>query len=474
MVGRKAERKTLLAARQSEYSEFVAIYGRRRVGKTFLVRETFDYTFTFQHSGVANGTLEEQLHQFHAAIREQGYGECPPIGNWFEAFDALKVVINRSADVKKVVFLDELPFMDVVGSRLIPALEHFWNAWASARKDVLLIICGSATSWVLNNVVHSRGGLHGRVTERIRLMPFTLAECREYAVSRGLAMTDCQLAEMYMVLGGIPYYWKYLDRSLSPAQNIDEIFFAGTDKLENEFQELYSSLFRKKEAYMRIVSALGSKKIGMDRGEISTNAKVSNSGTLTKYLQELEQCGFIRKYVLPGRKRKGALYQLMDNFTLFHFGFIANNTMRDRHFWSSSLDAPFHVVWEGLAFERLCLWHVNQIKHALQIGGVLTNAYAWRHVAADANDEGAQIDLLIDRNDGIINLCEMKFCSDQYAISAAEAQAMQRKKAIFKRDTATRKAVHVTYVTTFGLKRNAYANDVQSEVTLADLFAETP
>ena len=245
-------------------------------------------------------------------------------------------------------------------------------------------------------------------------------------------------------------------------------------KLENEFQELYSSLFRKKEAYMRIVSALGSKKIGMDRGEISASAKVSNSGTLTKYLQELEQCGFIRKYVLPGRKRKGALYQLIDNFTLFHFGFIANNTMRDRHFWSSSLDAPFHVVWEGLAFECLCLWHVNQIKHSLQIGGVLTNAYAWRHVAADANDEGAQIDLLIDRNDGIINLCEMKFCSDQYAITAAEAQAMQRKKAIFKRDTATRKAVHVTYVTTFGLKRNAYANDVQSEVTLADLFAETP
>jgi predicted AAA+ superfamily ATPase len=474
MIGRKAEKKTLLAAKQSEYSEFVAVYGRRRVGKTFLVRETFDYTFTFQHSGVANGTLEEQLHQFHSAICEQGYGDCPPIRNWFDAFDALKVVINRSADVKKLVFLDELPFMDVVGSRLIPALEHFWNAWASARKDVLLIICGSATSWVLNNVVHSRGGLHGRVTERIRLMPFTLAECREYAASRGLAMTDCQLAEMYMVLGGIPYYWKYLDRSLSPAQNIDEIFFAGTDKLENEFQELYSSLFRKKEAYMRIVSALGFKKYGMDRSEISASARVSNSGTLTKYLQELEQCGFIRKYVLPGRKKKGAIYQLMDNFTLFHFAFIANNTMRDRHFWSASLDSPFHVVWEGLAFERLCLWHVDQIKRALQIGGVLTNAYAWRHVPVDSDDEGAQIDLLIDRNDGIINLCEMKFCSDLYAITSAEAQAMQRKKAAFKRDSATRKAVHVTYVTTFGLKRNAYANDVQSEVTLADLFAEMP
>lgn len=307
MVGRKDERRRLLAAKESEYSEFVAVYGRRRVGKTFLVRETFGYSFTFQHAGVANGTLMEQLYQFRAAIMEQGYEECPPLANWFEAFDALKKVISRSAEAKKIVFIDELPYMDVVGSRLIPALEHFWNSWASARKDVLLIICGSATSWVLNNVVHSRGGLHGRVTERIRLQPFNLAECREYAVSLGMEMTDYQIAELYMVLGGIPYYWKYLDSSLSPAQNIDEMFFAGSDKLENEFDELYSSLFRKKDAYMRIVSALGLKKAGMSRGEIAIGARISNSGTLTKYLQELEQCGFIRRYVLPGRKTKDAI-----------------------------------------------------------------------------------------------------------------------------------------------------------------------
>ncbi len=472
MIGRKDEQRRLLAAHASEYSEFVAVYGRRRVGKTFLVRETFGYSFTFQHTGVANGTLAEQLQQFRAAVIEQGYEACPRLKSWFDAFDALKHVISRSSAERKTVFIDELPYMDVTGSRLIPALEHFWNAWASARKDVLLIICGSATSWVLNNVVHSKGGLHGRVTGRIRLQPFNLAECREYAKSLGLEMTDFQIAEMYMVLGGIPYYWKYLDRALSPAQNIDEMFFAGSDKLEDEFNELYSSLFKKKEAYMRIVAVLGSRKAGMDRGEIAAGAKVSNSGTLTKYLKELEQCGFIRKYVLPGRKIKGAIYQLMDNFTLFHFKFIANNSKHDRHFWTSSIDSPFHVAWEGLAFERLCLWHVEQMKRALQIGGVLTNAYAWRHVAVSPDDEGAQIDLLIDRNDGIVNLCEMKFCADEYAITAEDAMSIQRKKAVFKRETATRKAIHVTYVTAFGLKRNAYANDVQSEVTLGDLFCD--
>ena len=238
-----------------------------------------------------------------------------------------------------------------------------------------------------------------------------------------MEMTDYQIAELYMILGGIPYYWKYLDRSLSPAQNIDDMFFAGSDKLENEFQELYASLFRKKEAYMRIVTALATRKAGMCRDELSRTAKVSNSGTLTKYLSELEQCGFIMKYVVPSAKIKGAVYQLMDNFTLFHFRFIANNPTHDRHFWSSFVDAPFHRVWEGLAFERLCLWHREQIKRALQIGGVLTNMYAWRHAPTSAGDRGAQIDLLIDRNDGIVNLCEMKFCSGEYVLDAAVMKA---------------------------------------------------
>lgn len=471
MVGRTREKKRLIAALESDYSEFVAVYGRRRVGKTFLIRETFGYSFTFQHTGVANGTLAEQLAQFRSALRESGYEDCPPLRSWFDAFDALKKVVAASKEAKKVLFIDELPFMDVVGSRLVPALEHFWNAWASARRDVLLIVCGSATSWVLNHVVHSRGGLHGRVTERIRLMPFSLSECREYAGALGLEMTDFQIAELYMVLGGIPYYWKYLDRSLSPAQNIDEMFFAGSDKLENEFFELYSSLFKKKEAYMRIVSALGTKRGGLGRGEIASVAKVSDSGTLTKYLDELEQCGFIRRYVLPGRRKKGAIFQLMDNFTLFHFRFIADNPMHDRHRWTSSLGTPAHSTWEGLAFERLCLWHVEEIKRALQIGGVLTNTFGWRRPADADGGRGAQIDMLIDRADGVVNICEMKFCDGPYAITAGDDEAMRRKKEVFRRETATRKALHVTYVTPFGLARNAYANDVQSEVTLRDLFA---
>ena len=469
MIGRENERKRLLNAFNSEYSEFVAVYGRRRVGKTFLIRESFNYQFFFQHTGVANGTLAEQLDEFRTSLKDCGYGRCPILSNWFEAFNALKELIGSGSDGKKVVFIDELSYLDVVGSRFIPALEHFWNGWASTRKDILLIVCGSATSWILNKVIHSKGGLHGRVSERIRLAPFTLAECEAYAKSRGLVMTYRQIAEMYMIMGGIPYYWKYLQASLSPSANIDDIFFAGNDKLENEFEELYASLFKNKKGYMKIVTALAQKKVGMTRDEISRAAGIANSGTLTKYLLELEQCGFIRKYAIPGNKVKDSVHQLMDNFTLFHFKYIADNAERDTRLWTHSLDSQRHRVWAGLAFERLCLWHIEEIKRALGISGVQTNCYAWRKKGANL-EKGAQIDMVIERRDDVINLCEMKFANAEYEIDGEEDRWMMERREIFRKDTKTKKSVHLTYITTYGLVANAYANDVQSQVSLSDLF----
>ena len=469
MIGREDERKRLLNAFNSEYSEFVAVYGRRRVGKTFLIRESFNYHFFFQHTGVANGTLSEQLDEFRSSLKDHGHKHCPVLHNWFEAFNELKEMIKTGPEGKKIIFIDELSYMDVVGSRFIPALEHFWNGWASARKDILLIVCGSATSWILNKVIHSKGGLHGRITERIRLAPFRLAECEAYAKSLGLVMTHYQIAEMYMVMGGIPYYWKYLQPSLSPAGNIDDIFFAGNDKLENEFEELYASLFKNKKGYMKIVTALALKKIGMTREELSKSTGLSNSGTLTKYLLELEQCGFIRKYAIPGNKVKESVYQLMDNFTLFHFKYIADNAEKDARLWSNSLDTPRHRAWAGLAFERLCLWHAEEIKSALGIGGVQTTCFAWRK-SGNQQRKGAQVDMVIDRRDGVVNLCEMKFANSEYEIKSDEDRWIRERREIFREDTKTRKSVHLTYVTTYGLSANAYANDVQSQVVLDDLF----
>ena len=473
MVGRKKEIKMLRNAAESKCSEFVAVYGRRRVGKTFLVRETFNSNFTFQHSGVANSGTKIQLERFRRSLVESGHAKCPVLKTWFQAFDELKSVVASSSAGKKILFIDEMPWMDKPNANFIPALENFWNAWASARKDVVLIVCGSATSWMLNKVIHGRGGLHNRVTVRIPLRPFSLSECEVLAESMGLEATRYQLVQYYMALGGVPYYWNYLQSGLSVAQNMDMLFFAGDDRLEGEFAELFASLFSKDAPYVRIVEALCSRRMGLVREEIAQATGLSNSGTLTRYLSELEQCGFVRKYRMGGRRVRDAIYQLVDNFSLFHFRFVRENADGDPLFWSGSADKPVLLSWQGLSFELVCLEHVEQIKRALQIGGVHSLNYAWRceHPQDDA-ERGAQIDLVIDRDDGIVNLCEMKFAAKEYAITADDDASMRNKRTAFKRETKSRKAVHFTYVTSFGLAKNRYAGEVQSEVTLDDLFRE--
>ena len=467
MIGREKERRQLEEAFDSEESEFVAVFGRRRIGKTFLIRETFDYSFAFQHSGIANSGLKRQLRAFAGSLMEAGGGTRKTLRDWFDAFDELKNLLRRSQERKKVVFFDEMPWMDTPKSGFVAALENFWNAWASARKDILLIVCGSATSWVVENILRNRGGLHNRVTVQIPLEPFTLRECELFAQSRNLGYERRQIVETYMALGGVPYYWKLLGRGMSPAQNIDALFFSPTAKLKLEYSELYASLFKKPAPYEAIVSALGAKGAGLVRSEIARASGIPETGTLSRRLEELEQCGFIRKYAALGRKNKGAVFQLIDNFTLFHFK-IAEPLRRDgRRSWTQSVGTQIVAKWEGLAFERVCLQHIGQIKHALGIGGVAAGVAAWR---GEANGEHAQVDLVIDRDDGIVNLCEMKFSSEPYALDANELRLMERRRNIFKAATGTRKAVHLTMVAAPELKRNAAACEIQSEVVLDDLF----
>lgn len=470
IIGRKEEQQILHSAAQSENSEFVAVYGRRRVGKTYLIRETFGYKFTFQHTGLAKGNTKEQLFSFAISLRDAGYDDCPIPKSWLEAFSLLSTYLKNSTDEKKIVFLDELPWMDTPRSNFISAFEHFWNGWASARKDIVLIICGSATSWIINKVINDHGGLHNRVTKQIALQPFTLKECEMFAQSKGLEMSRYQLAECYMVFGGIPYYWSLLEKGLSLAQNIDKIIFAKNGKLSNEFNQLYASLFKSPEQYIDIVTALGKKKVGMTREEIIAATDKYSNGALSKVLDELEYCGFIRKYNGFDKKSKQAIYQLIDNYTLFYFKFIQQNENNDEHFWSASIDSAMHRAWSGLAFERLCMAHTQQIKAALGIAGVLSNVYSWRKEADEMSD-GAQIDLLIDRKDQVINLCEMKYSLSEYAIDAEYEQKLRNKKSAFIDATNTRKAVHLTMVTTFGIKANAHSGIVQNEITLEDLFS---
>ncbi len=469
MIGRKKERDSLLTAEKAVQSGFVAIYGRRRIGKTFLVRETFGERLTFSHAGVENVGMHEQLRAFSSSLKDFGWQGNGSLKDWFDAFDALKEIVKASASSKKVVFLDELPWMDTAKSNFLPALEFFWNGWASSRKDVLLVVCGSATSWIVSKILKSRGGLHNRVTDQIWLKPFTLAECKAYAAELGMEMSDMELAEAYMALGGVPYYWSFLKPGLSLAQNMDSLFFASDAKLRLEFSQLYSSLFKHPEPYMKIVNALGSKQVGLTREELAAACELPDSGRLTRYLEELEQCGFIRRYMPFGARKKGFVCQLIDCYTLFYFRFIRENLKHDTRFWTSSYATPVHAAWAGLAFERLCLLHVDGIKKALGISGVVGSVCSWRSGSADG---GGQIDLLIDRDDRVINLCEMKFCEEPFQVDKAYDAWLRERRAMFLRQTGTRKAAHLTLVTAIGIAETKYKGVFQSVVTLADLLRE--
>jgi len=472
LIGRIKEQERLHKAVVDEESTFVAVYGRRRVGKTYLVRETFSNNFTFYHTGLARSPMKKQLAAWRLSLREHGLKTAKTPKTWLDAFDMLKDLVRQSTKTKKILFIDELPWMDTQRSGFVSALEHFWNGWASARKDVVLVVCGSATSWIVNKVIKNHGGLHNRVNVKIHLQPFTLHECEAYAIHRKLGISRRQLMECYMVMGGIPYYWSKLERGYSLQQNIDNLFFAQDGELHDEYGELYASLFKNPEPYIKVVYTLGTKKTGMTREELIKEGKLIDNGKLSSVLEDLEACGFIRKYNAFGLKTKNAVFQLIDFYTLFYYKFIQHNAQGDEHFWSSQASTSLYYNWCGLAFERVCLLHLPQIKTALGISGIVSNAYSWRSLPAKQGEKGAQIDLLIDRNDNVIDLCEMKYTKDPYEEDSEEDKKVQHRLSRFLSDTKTNKAVHLVLISANSVKRNAYSDEFQFVITSEALFQE--
>lgn len=470
IIGREHENAVLQRLCESDESEFVAIYGRRRIGKTYLVNETFGYKFAFHHAGLKRDSLKEQLEHFRLSLMRQGYWNCPKIKSWLEAFYHLEVYLEHLPDGKKVVFLDEMPWMDTFKSGFLVALEAFWNSWATSRKDVLLVACGSATTWIINKILRNKAGLHNRVTRKIKLLPFTLRECELYAKEKHLGYDRRQIAECYMVLGGVAYYWSLWEKGKSPSQNINALFWSEQGGLIEEFRELYDSLFRHSEPYIDIVNVLGRCRNGMTREDLRKELKIGSSGNLSTYLTNLEEYGFIRKYHNIMKSTKECTYQLMDNYTIFYFQFLKGKHAQAGDYWSDGITNAAKNAWRGLAFERLCLDHISQIKKALGISGMLSDVYFWRYAPKAPDETGVQIDLLIDRKDGIINVCEMKYAPGEYAIDKEEMSRLQNRLEVFRLHAKSRKSLHLTMVTTFGLKHNGYWNEVQSEVNMNDLF----
>ena len=470
MIGRKHEIEQLIDVYETGQSEFVAVYGRRRIGKTFLITEAFGNRFAFHHTGLREGGTKKQLEQFRLSLRQQGYYDCPRIKDWLEAFFELERFLEKSPAQRKVVFLDEIPWLDTPRSGFLSALESFWNGWAVFRKDIVLVVCGSATSWIVKNIIRNKGGLYNRVRTRIKLFPFTLAECESYANSElHLGYGRREIMECYMALGGVAYYWSLLRRGLSPAQNFDALFFGPQDGLRTEYDELYRSLFRNPLRYMEVVELLGTRRTGYTRDEMIRGLGAVSGGDLTKILADLEECGFVRKYMPSGHGKNGGVYQLVDGYTLFYFSFVKGNSARDGDFWQHSVGDGRLNAWRGFAFERVCLAHVAQVKAALGISGVRTEAYSLR-ISPDENGRGAQIDLLIDRRDGIVNLCEMKYANGKYSITVDESERIRNRIEAARKLFGKNRTIHLTMITQDGIIRSPNSWDVQSVITLDDLF----
>lgn len=469
IIGRKKELEILEKIKTSEKSEFVAIYGRRRVGKTFLTREAFNNHFAFYLTGVANITLRQQLSNFQRAMRKY-HGDSPNIvpENWFTAFEQLEDLVSKSESPKKVIFLDELPWLDTAQSGFISALDYFWNSFASARRDVILIVCGSAASWMINKLIHNKGGLHNRVTHRIRLDPFTLNESEAFFKHRNGVFSRYQLVQLYMVMGGIPFYMDHVDVGMSAAQNINRLCFQPDGILSEEFDDLYTSLFNKAEKHLSVIEALSRKTKGLTRSEIIAAAKLPNAGSTSRILKELEESGFIRKYLSFGKKEKNALYQLSDFYSLFYLKFIRGNRRLNENIWINGLDTPEQRAWSGYAFEQVCLAHLPKIKDALGISGVQTQSSSWINTG-EGNKR--QVDLVIDRKDDTINLCEIKFSIKPFIIDKKYYADLKDKIEVFRTSTKTSKSIFLTMITTFGILKNEYSNDlVQKSLIMDDLF----
>jgi hypothetical protein len=375
---------------------------------------------------------------------------------------------SRPGTGRQVVFIDEFPWLDTKGSDFRESFALFWNSYAAKDPRVMLVVCGSATAWIVNHLLKDKGALHNRVTGRIQLQPFTLGECEQFFTEKGVVLNRYQQLESYMVFGGIPYYLDLFDPSFGLTQNVDRLCFASTGALAGEYDELYRSLFQRPERHQRIVETLAVTAPGMTREELAAAARLAPNGHLTAALRDLEQSGFISKQTDFTKRANGAYFRLIDPFTRFHLRFMAPGGV-DEHFWTNGADEGARHAWKGLAFEQVCLAHVPQIKRRLGISGVSTTARGWR--SREAKPE-AQIDLVLDRRDGVINLCEAKYTTHEYSLSRDEFDVLQRRRDTFAAETGTRKALHLTLITTYGLVRNATATAVQADVTMDDLFAD--
>ena len=473
ITGRKSQQKILEELLTIEKSSFVAVTGRRRIGKTYLIDTFYKKQITFRLTGIQNANKKEQLINFTETLNQYSKHQLiKPITSWQEAFIYLKNFLQTlDSKKKKVIFIDELPWISTFKSNFIQFLAHFWNDYLSKEKNFILIVCGSSTSWLTKKIINDKGGLHNRLTTVINLKPFTLKETKDFFKTRKLNLNNTEIAKIYMSFGGVPYYLEQINKGESATMAIERLCFAENGLLKNEYNNLYKALFKNAENYETIIEHLAKSKQGLTAKELIGKTKLSTA-TFSRTLNDLLLTNFISEHIPYERKKRGSLYRLNDEYSLFFHRFIKQNKQYSKGIWTQIANNQNYKIWTGYAFENLCFKHLPNIKKTLGISGIYTRNYSFQ-VKTDAttNQKGFQIDLIIDRNDNTINLCEIKFYNAKFKIDKNYAETLRERKQNFIELTKTKKQVFTTFITNYGVKKNSYGLEiVDSEIILDDLF----
>lgn len=473
IIGRLKEKRILDQCLNETESQFIAIYGRRRVGKTYLIREFFRENIVFQFTGMYQADLNTQLANFLFELRktDTDSNHYTIQNNWIEAFQQLVLFLEKlEPEKKKVIFLDEVPWMSSPRSQFLTALEYLWNSYLSLHSNYILVVCGSSASWIRQKILQNKGGLYNRVTKRIQLEQFNLAETKEYLEYRGIQLTNYQITIIYMCMGGIPYYLKEISKGRSAVQEIDRICFQKNGLLSNEFDLIYKSLFGENSRHQEIIKVLAEKPNGLTRNEILSQTTFTSGGSINRAITDLESGGFIRTVLPFGKKKIGAIFRISDFYSHFYIKFI--NKQKDflPETFIQLANTPAWKAWSGYAYENICHLHLAQIKKVLGISGILSRSYAWKFLGDD-NYPGCQIDLVIDRDDHVINLCEVKFSEHEFSIKSDYAKTLRIRRNIFKYATKTKNTCFTTMITTYGCIHNSYyLDEITNEITIDDLF----
>lgn len=477
MINRENYSTELLNIAKKPQPQLIALYGRRRVGKTCLVRHCFQRPGNqyMEVTGLQKGSMKQQLTIFTQALSKCFFANAPLAvpNDWFNALDLLTTKLAEPTKGLRIVFFDELPWLATKRSGLLSALDHFWNTQWSQMKNLTVVVCGSAASWMLDKIINAKGGLHNRLTKTINLKPFNLHETKQFLLAKKMRVSDKNILDIYMVMGGIPYYLEQLQKEKSVTQNINQLCFNPDGLLFTEFPRLFQSLFALAETNLRIIKAIAQHRYGISRQQLIVKTKIPSGSNLNNHLYELVSAGFINQYTPYGYRKKEAYYRVIDEYTLFYLRWIdpllhSGHTLDEKH-WQTEIKTPAWHSWSGYAFEGICLKHAAQIAQALKLGNVGYKASSWRYISAKkSTEQGAQVDLLFDRNDDAISLCEIKYSDQSYTLDKAAAKAIAGKKDVFINQTKTRKQIFQILITATGLKPGLWNEEVIDQMVTLD------